>query len=672
MDPEMADHAAVLEVLPHGVVVLDAYGRATEWNGAALALLDRTPLTLAGARPPFAGPDAVVTEAGSPVHELRPAALAGLARERATLAVRRGERVLEMAFAAAGDGFACTLTDVTVRADRARELAAAGERSAAQLDAAAALIVTLDAEGRVEHANAALRALLGAEARELEAAAFVELAIPVRARPEARRALARLAAEPSVEGQSFEAPVRTVAGEERGVWWRATAGPDGGAVLTGQDVTERRGIEERLRFLAHHDRLTGLPSRGLLDEHLGLAVARARRLKTGVAVVWIDLRLDARGIGDAERDTLVLQAAQRLRTATRAGDLLARPGRDEFVLVLTDLDDGALAADGVAARVVHESFAAPLADEDGADVRIAPSAGIALLPDHADNAADLLAGAATALAEARAAGGGTVFADATPADPHRPLSVAAALRRALERDELELHFQPVRAPHDLRLAGAEALVRWNDPDRGLLEPAAFLAGAEETGLIRELDAWVLDALCRHAGDWGDAGLVPRLSFNVSAREVARSGLAGEIVERVASHGLDARAFCVELPEAAVVAHPVRAAAFAADLREAGFAVAIDDVGGALASLARLQDLRANALKLDRTLLAGVPGDRRAGSILAAVCALARSLGMAAVAKGVETDLQREFLVTHGAPLAQGFLLGKPLPASDWAQLVRSS
>jgi diguanylate cyclase (GGDEF)-like protein/PAS domain S-box-containing protein len=666
------DHAAVLEALPQGIVVLDAHGRATEWNRAALEILDRTAMTLAGARPPFPGPVTVVREGGAPVPELRPAALAALAREGSAMVVRRGERVVEMAFAVVEAAVIVTLVDVTARAERERALASARDRAAAQLDAAAALIVTLDADGRVEHANAAVRSLLGAEARELVQADFVELAIPVRARPEARRALARLAASPSAEGQHFEAPLRTADGEERGVWWRATPAPDHGAVLTGQDVTERRGIEERLRFLAHHDRLTGLPTRGLLDEHLGLAVARARRLRTGLAVVWVDLRLDARGIAEAERDTLVLQAAQRLRAATRAGDLLARPGRDELILVLTDLDDAALAADGVAVRVVHDSFAAPLRDEDGQDVRIAPSAGVALLPGHADNADDLLRGAEIALAQARAAGGGTVFAEATVVDPRRPLSATARLKQALERDELELHFQPVRAPHDLTLAGAEALVRWDHPERGLIGPSEFLPDAEETGLIRELDAWVLDALCRHARDWGDAGLVPRLSFNVSAKEVARAELAGEIVERVAAHGLSPEALCVELPEAAVIAHPARATACAADLRAAGFAVAIDGVGGALASLSRLQDVHAHALKLDRALLGGVPRNRRAGSILAAVLALARSLDMAAVAKGVETEAQRDFLVTHGAPLAQGFLLGRPLPATEMAQLVRGA
>lgn len=663
----MVDHAAVLEALPHGLVVLDAYGRAVAWNGAALGLLDRTAHTLEGARPPFAGPAAVFGEQGAPVAELRPAALAALARERGAMVVHRGERALELSFAPAGDDghVACTLVDVTGRSAQAGPAGAAG-----QLDAVASLVVALSEDGRIERANAAVRTLLGAEAADLVGAQFVELALPVRARPEARRALARLAAsgaaEPEVE--RFEAPVRTLTGEERDVWWRATRGPDGGAVLTGEDVTERTSVEARLRFLAHHDRLTGLPTRALLDEHLGLVVARARRLQTGVAVVWVDLRLDARGIADAERDPLIRQAAQRLRTATRAGDLLARPGRDEFVLVLTDLDDAALAADGVAARAVHDAFAAPLADEAGNDVRIAPSAGVALLPDHADNAADLLHGAAAALAEARAAGGGTVFAGEAGRDPQRPLSAVARLRRALDRDELELHFQPVRTPHDLRLASAEALVRWDDPERGLLEPAAFLPDAEETGLARDLDAWVLDALCRQARAWGDAGLVPRLSFNVSPREVGRPELASEILERVSSYGLDPQSFCVELPESAAVARPARAAALAGDLCDAGFAVAVDDVGGALASLGRLQDLRACALKLDRRLLRAVPGDQRACSVLSAVLALAASLGMAAVAKGVETDAQREFLLAHGAPLAQGFLLGRPVPASDMAAL----
>jgi EAL domain-containing protein (putative c-di-GMP-specific phosphodiesterase class I) len=230
----------------------------------------------------------------------------------------------------------------------------------------------------------------------------------------------------------------------------------------------------------------------------------------------------------------------------------------------------------------------------------------------------------------------------------------------------------VRAPHDLQLAGAEALVRWNDPDRGLIGPPEFLPDAEEIGLIAEIDAWVLDALCRHAREWGDAGIVPRLSFNVSGQLVARAESAVDIIERVAAHGLDPKAFCVELPEAAAVANASRATRFAADLREAGFAVALDDVGGSLTALSRLKDLRPNALKLDRGLLRGVPTDRRACSVLAAVLALARSLGMAAVAKGVETEVQREFLVTHGAPLAQGFLLGRPLPATEMSQLVRGA
>ena len=666
----MSDLAAVLESLPHGVVVLDPHGRATAWNAAALAILDRTPLSMGGARPPFLGPAAVVAENGAPAAEVRASALAALAASRTTQVARRvadgRERVVAMTFAPAGEAgtVACTLTELTESTASLRALEASRDRIAAQIDAAGTLIVTLDAEGRIDGANAAVRALLGADARDLAGADFVELAIPVRARPEARRALARLAAEPEAAGQQFEAPVRTREGEERGVWWHATPGPENGAVLCGQDVTERRSIEERMRFLAHHDRLTGLPSRGLLDEHLGLAVARARRLQTGVAVVWIDLRLEARGIAEHEHDVLVVQAAQRLRTATRAGDLLARPGRDEFILVLTDLDDASGAADAVAERAVRDSFGDPLADEDGNPVRIAPCAGISALPDHADNAVDLLAGAGMALARARASGGGTVVAESEPPDPRRPLSMAARLRQALDHDELVLHFQPIRAPHDGELAGAEALVRWDDPDRGLVGPPAFLPDAEETGLIREVDAWVLDALCRQAREWSEEGLVPRLSFNVSPREVARSDLAIEIVERVTAHGLQPEAFCVELPEAAVVNHPARATALAAGLQEAGFAVAVDGVGAALASLSRLRELRANALKLDASLLAGVPSDRRAGAIAAAVLALARSLGIAAVAKGVETEAQRGFLVIQAAPLAQGFLLGRPLPAEE--------
>ena len=672
---DAADPGAVLDGLPHGVVVLDAEGRATAWNATALELLRRPAHTMPGARPPFSGPDVVLTPAGAPAGEPTPQALAGMARDRARRTLRRvaengTERFVEATYSAAGGGaIACTLADVTPSSIAMRAMRADRDRAVATLDALGALVVVLTADGRVARANAGVCALLNTTASDLLGADFAEVAIPARERADARKALARLAAATPPALERFDASVRTLKGEERAVAWRATTLGASDVVLCGQDVTDHRQAAERLRFLSHHDRLTGLPNLGLLEEHLGLAVARARRQGTGLAVVRIDLDLDASD--ERVRDALVRIAALRLSETTRAGDVLARTGPEQLALMLADLREPATEAVQLAERALQDTLGAPLRLA-GAELRLRPVAGVAVVPDHADNAGDLLRRSAAALEQARTDGGGAALADDTqPVSTGRPLSVAARLVHALERDELELHFQPVRAVDDGRLEGAEALVRWNDPERGLVGPPAFLPEAEEARLAGGIDAWVLDALCTYAREWAETAPLPLLSFNVAPSELRRPGLAMSILERVAAHGLEPRQLCVELPERGLAEHTERAARLAHDLRDAGFRVAIDDVGAAPSSLAHLRDLPGDVLKLDRSLLHGAPGDRRAAAVAAAILALSRALGATAVAKGVETQAQRAFLLAHDAPLAQGFLLGRPLLAAEMADLVRS-
>jgi EAL domain-containing protein (putative c-di-GMP-specific phosphodiesterase class I) len=272
--------------------------------------------------------------------------------------------------------------------------------------------------------------------------------------------------------------------------------------------------------------------------------------------------------------------------------------------------------------------------------------------------------------QARRRGSGAAFYEPDEVDARTRLSMTSRLRRALERDEFELYYQPVCAPAGGPLLGAEALIRWNDPEQGLVLPADFIPAAEESGVIESLGEWVLDRLCRQAREWSVFGPLPRLSFNLSPREIRRPRLVPDIIERVVSYGLDPRSFCVEITESSAMAQPERTTAMVADLHAAGFALAIDDFGTGHSSLTRLRDLPVQILKIDRSFLRPVPEDPQAAAIVAAVLGLSRALGMTAIAEGVERPEQAAFLVDHGCPLAQGYLLGRPVPASVIAERLR--
>jgi len=246
----------------------------------------------------------------------------------------------------------------------------------------------------------------------------------------------------------------------------------------------------------------------------------------------------------------------------------------------------------------------------------------------------------------------------------RRLTLAARLHRALRRDELVLHAQPIAELATGRVVGHEALIRWQDPEQGLLAPDAFLAHAEVAGLMAPIGAWVADAACRQLRVWRDLGIAGTLAVNVGPRQLERSDLGREVADAVARHGVRAEDLVVEITETAAIVEPRRALAALAELRALGVALAIDDFGARHASFARVRDLPVQVLKLDRLLLDGVPGDPRAAELVRAVLALAAALGMDAVAEGVETQEQRAFLAAAGCRLGQGFHLGRPVPLAE--------
>jgi diguanylate cyclase (GGDEF)-like protein/PAS domain S-box-containing protein len=643
----------VVATLAEGIVVLDGAGTAVTWNESALVLLGDRLETLAEA----------------------------LAHSDGRVELEAGGRQLVICHQplnTPGGGTVCSIEDITERLAAEGRLREERDRAQRYLDVASTIIVVVGTDGRVELVNRKGCEVLGREECALIGADWFATVVPAGERGDARHAFARLMASPAEHEERFESTVVTQDGDERLISWHSALltdadGAVAGVLRSGEDVTDHRLAEEQVRYLAYHDKLTGLANRTLLEEHLAMAVARARRNGTEIALLCFDLDgfgLVNDSLGHTAGDEVLRLTAQRVRDVTRANDLLARPGGDEFVLLLSDLDQGAAEAATVVGRLIRDSLA-PAFRVAGAEFHLGASIGVSLFPQHADNADDLLRRADVAMEQAKRRGNGPAFFEPAAVDARTRLSLSARLRRALERDEFVLHFQPVFSPEDERLRGAEALIRWEDPERGLVGPGEFIPAAEDCGLIEGIGEWVLDALCRQAHDWQTAGAPPiRLSFNLSPRELRRADIVPSIIERVSAYGLDPGRFCVEVTESSAMSQPGRTGALVRDLHEAGFELAIDDFGTGHSSLTRLRELPFHVLKIDRSFLAPVPHDPQAGAIVAAVLTLAKALGMTTVAEGVETAAQQAFLVQEGCPLVQGFHLGRPVPAAQLADLLR--
>ncbi|HMJ35824.1 MAG TPA: EAL domain-containing protein [Baekduia sp.] len=569
------------------------------------------------------------------------------------------------------------LVDVTPV--RQTETALQDERHRAQryLDIAGAIIVVLDPDAKITLLNRAGAELLGYAEGELVGRDWYDVAVPEDAREAGRAAyLEQLQADR--DDAVHESRVLTRDGQERVIAWRDTAVRDADGAFTammssGVDLTERRAAEEQIAYLAYHDPLTGLPNRALLQEHLELALARARRQGQGVGLLYLDLdgfKLVNDSLGHPAGDELLCHVTMRLSERRRGMDLLARQGGDEFLLLLADLDrDGA----DKGARGVAEDLLRALADPfsiSGAEFHIGASIGISLYPRDAADADELLRHADAAMYSAKAAGrnGVTVYTG----DPHEPLerlSMTSRLRKALDRDEFVLHWQPIVDPRDGALRKLEALIRWQDPFRGLVMPDDFIGFAEETGFIDRVGDWVVATVRDQVLAWERAGYAPpRTTVNVSPRQLRRPDFGQRLLALIAQEGVAER-LTVEITESAAMADPLRTDPVLTELAGSGVEIAVDDFGAGYSSLSRLRTMPVHVLKIDKTFLEAVPGDPEATAIVTAIIELAAALGMEAVAEGVENEEQRRFLVDAGCPLAQGYLLGRPVPAEEIEPLL---
>jgi diguanylate cyclase (GGDEF)-like protein len=437
-------------------------------------------------------------------------------------------------------------------------------------------------------------------------------------------------------------------------------------------VTDRRDAEEQIAHLAYHDALTGLPNRALLQEHLDLALARARRQGDAVALLYLDLddfKLVNDSLGHQAGDTLLSKVAARLLARRRDADLLARHGGDEFLLLLSDLDpQNAEDIARSAATAMLGNLQTPFVVA-GAEFHIGASVGISLYPRDAHDAETLLRHADAAMYQGKSAGRDEVRVfEGDRDEPLRRLSMTSRLRAAISEEELIVHWQPIVEPATGTLESLEALVRWQDPLRGLLLPGEFVPFAEETGLIRRLGAHVLELICRQRKTWGQMGFDPRVTMNVSPRQLV-AGFPDLLLEVQKRHGLDPAQMTIEITESAAMQDAERVEPILIDLAGTGARIAIDDFGAGYSSLSRLRRLPVGMLKIDRQFLVDAPNEPTATAIVTAVVELSEALGMQTVAEGVEGEDQRAFLVRLNCPLAQGYLLGRPLPAAEATKLL---
>ena len=424
-------------------------------------------------------------------------------------------------------------------------------------------------------------------------------------------------------------------------------------------LLDLRQADAELQRLARYDSLTGLPNRSFFLETLGEVLLRAKRRKSRMALIFIDLdgfKAVNDNLGHEAGDQILRAVAERIRHATRRTDSVARIGGDEFTVLLQDLergDDAALAAQAILGELARTCT---IGDRE---VPVSASVGIAVYPEDGEDGQALLRHADLAMYRAKQEGKGTYrfFTPAMSERAHERMLLLSSLKRGLERGEFALRYQPV-VHRDGSPLSLEALVRWEHPEMGELAPDRFIATAEESGLIVPLGAFVLRTACQFAQSLGRADL--RVAVNLSARQFLQPGVLEVVREALASSGLDPRRLEVEVTESAVMTEVEDVAARLLSLRDMGVELTLDDFGTGRSSLADLKRFRFHRIKIDRTFVRDLPGNVDSAALVGAMIAMARSLGLEVIAEGVETKEQLAFLEAHGCRAFQGYLFSVPL------------
>jgi diguanylate cyclase (GGDEF)-like protein/PAS domain S-box-containing protein len=540
-------------------------------------------------------------------------------------------------------------------------------------------IVILDADKRILRVNQAFVEMTGHVADDVVGKTPQQVARD----PRARELLSEIADR--VERDGFwrgELPAQRSSGETFPTWTtvatvRGARGETTHYVVTMTDVAERKRAEKEIVNLAYYDRLTGLPNRRLLRDRLEQALAGSARSGRRGALLFVDLdnfKLVNETRGHEVGDQLLVEVARRLEACLGAAGGAARVGGDEFVALVEDLSENPHEAAALAKKTGETILAAlnsPYALPGGVR-HSSPSIGVAMFSGGGDTCEELLKQADIAMYEAKAAGRNALrFFDP---DMQATLAVRAeaeaALRIAIREHRFVLHYQP-QVDCDGEWIGAEALVRWAHPERGLVAPGEFIPLAEETGLILPIGSWVLETACKRLKAWSDdrrsRGL--RLSVNVSARQFSQPDFVEQVAETLRATGAPAERLVLELTESVMLDDVAGAADKMNALKELGVSFAVDDFGTGYSSLAYLTRLPLDQIKIDRTFVRNLPSSANDAAVAHTIITLAESLGLTVIAEGVETEAQRRFLERHGCPSFQGFLFGAPMDIAQFERLL---
>jgi len=437
---------------------------------------------------------------------------------------------------------------------------------------------------------------------------------------------------------------------------------------------EKQRADERIEYLASHDSLTGLPNREMFNGLLRHTIDTARRSGRWFALLFIDLdrfKIINDSLGHDAGDMLLVEVASRLHEALRASDIVARLGGDEFVVIL----------DGTSDRGDVERVASHLLSVLGQPMQLSghechstASIGIALYPEHGDDAATLTKNADMAMYQAKEDGKNSFrfFSGEIKVQSIERLRLESELRRAVERRQFSLHYQPKVDLGTGQITGVEALLRWKHPELGQVSPAQFIPLAEETGLIVPIGRWVLREACAQNMTWQRGGLRPvSMAVNLSPRQFADEHLLNDVDEALQASGMSAVLLQLEVTESMVMRNVARAVRVLNAIQDRGIRLAIDDFGTGYSSMSLMKQFPIDTIKIDRSFVRDLPRDSEDQAIAQAIISMGKALGMTVVAEGVETAEQHAFLRNHDCDEMQGYLFSKPLPAGELATLLQS-
>ncbi|GAB1393935.1 hypothetical protein MASR1M60_20990 [Rhodocyclaceae bacterium] len=474
--------------------------------------------------------------------------------------------------------------------------------------------------------------------------------------------------------QRIEAVALNLGFSHAGIWLIGLIGIGWAGRQAQLRAIENQQAHEHIEYLAHHDSLTALDNRYSMGFRLEQALATVRRNAQPLAVLLIDMDRFKNindTLGHQVGDKLLIEVARRLEASVRESDIVARLGGDEFIVVLTNLD-AARDVMSVGAKIL-ETLGQPYPIDDQV-LHTTPSIGISMFPEDGNDSETLLKHADTAMYHAKSAGRNRLqfFAAELTAVATQRMELEHDLRTTLDAGGLQLHYQPQVEAQSGQVCGFEALARWQHPQKGWISPIQFIPIAEESGLIEQLGSWVLDQACRQLAEWQAAGIHGiRMAVNLSAHQLRSPALVDQVSACLDTYHLPATALELEVTESVAMANPEQAIEQLRALQRLGLHIAIDDFGTGYSSLAYLKLLPIQTLKLDKSFVRDIETDANDATISKATLALAHSLGLKVVAEGVETAAQRDFLVSNGCDILQGYLFGRPAPAEECRQLLSS-